>query len=186
MRLIRPAARTGSDGIWHPGAVTELELRRVSGERRLYALGDLGTLRLEGLLSRSATAVADASRWQINSRGFLRTLVRATDAGSGAVAGEFTPNSFRRGGALVWNGRELALRASSSWRERYALADGEDELATLEAKGWGKTPVKVTVGDLASSDPGLLLFAAFVVRGLAEDAAGAAAAVSTTAVSSTG
>jgi hypothetical protein len=166
--------------------VTELELRKVSGERRLYALGNLGTLRLEGLASRSATAVADGSRWQIGRRGFWKTLVRAVDAGSGETVGEFTPNSLRRGGALVWSGRELTLRASSSWRERYALADGDDELATLEGKSWGKAPVKVTIEDLPASDAGLLLFAAFVVRGLAEDAAGAAAGASTAAVSSTG
>ena len=168
--------------------MTELELRKVSGERRLYALGDLGTLRLEGLASWRATAVADGSRWQMSRCGFWKTLVRATDATSGGVVGAFTPNSLRRGGALVWNDRELALRASSSWRERYALVDGDDELATLEAKGWGKTPVKITVGNDGGSppEPGLLLFAAFVVRGLAEDAAGAAAGASTAAVSSTG
>jgi hypothetical protein len=71
-------------------------------------------------------------------------------------------------------------------RERYALADDERELAVLDGKGWGRRPVKVTVDDLGAVDPALLLFAAFVVRSLAEDAAGAAAAGSTAATSSSG
>ncbi len=97
-------------------------------------------------------------------------IARATDEG-GVVVGEFEPRGgLRRGGTLRWEHREYALRPSSSWRERYALLDGETELALLDGKGWGKRPVAVTVADLALVEPGLLLFATFVVRGLAEDA----------------
>ena len=65
------------------------------------------------------------------------------------------------------------------WRERYALADGDRELAVSDGKAWGRRPVRVTLEDAAGLDPGLLLFAAYVVRGLAEDAgAGAAAGAS--------
>jgi len=46
----------------------------------------------------------------------------------------------------------------------------------LDGKGWGRRPVKVTVDDAEALEPGLLLFAAFVVRGLAEDSGGAAGA----------
>jgi hypothetical protein len=49
-------------------------------------------------------------------------------------------------------------------------------LAVFEGKGWGRRPVKVTVDDPRALDPGLLLFAAFVVRGLGEDASAAAGA----------
>jgi hypothetical protein len=56
-------------------------------------------------------------------------------------------------------------------------------LAVLDAKSWGRTPVKVTVDDPGAVDPGLLLFAAFVVRGLAEDASSAAVGASTAATS---
>ena len=66
-----------------------------------------------------------------------------------------------------------------------ALADGDRELATFDGKGWGRRPVRVTIGGEAS-EPGLVLFAAFVVRGLAEDASTAAAAGSTAAVSGGG
>jgi hypothetical protein len=52
----------------------------------------------------------------------------------------------------------------------------------LDGKGWGKRPVAVTVDDRSPIDPGLLLFATFVVRGLAEDAssAGSGGAVAAT------
>ena len=160
-----------------------LELTRTPGDRRLYALDGVGTLRLDGWFSRAATADADGKRWRFTRTGFWQRGIVARDAG-GSPAGEFAPNTLRRGGALRWKGRELTLRPSSAWPERYALADGEREVAVLDGKGWGRRPVKVTVDDLGDIDPGLLLFAAFVVRSLAEDASNAAG--STAAVSSTG
>ena len=78
---------------------------------------------------------------------------------------------MRRGGAFRWGAEYFELRSASSWRERYALVAGDRELAVLEGKGWGRRPVKVSVGD-EGIEPGLLLFAALVVRGLAEDASG--------------
>jgi hypothetical protein len=41
--------------------MADLELKRVAGDRRLYALGGVGPVRLQGLTSRTATAEADAS-----------------------------------------------------------------------------------------------------------------------------
>ena len=46
----------------------ELELKRTPGDRRLYALEDVGTLRLEGITSRKATAEAGADRWRFARR----------------------------------------------------------------------------------------------------------------------
>jgi hypothetical protein len=109
----------------------------------------------------------------------LESGVEATDS-TGVVAGDFEPRGLRRGGTVRWGGRELALRPASAWRERYALADGERELALLDRKGWGKRPVKVSVDDADAVEPALLLFAAFVVRGLAEDAGSTAAAGAST------
>ena len=74
----------------------------------------------------------------------------------GLAGGRFEPHGLRRGGILRWNGRELALRPASAWRERYALADGDAELATVESKGWGRRPVKVVVEDDATLEAGLL------------------------------
>lgn len=153
--------------------MNELELTRTKGDRRLYALGDIGTLRLEGLASRKATAQSGADRWHFARRGFWQRVTQATDA-VGTAVGEFDPHGLRRGGTLRWGGLELTLRPASSWHERYALSEGERELAILDGKGWGRRPVKVLVDDPAAVEPGLLLFAAFVVRGLAEDASGAA------------
>ena len=109
----------------------------------------------------------------------LRTTIEATDAG-GTTVGAFRAHGMRRGGSLRWGERELALRPASRWRERYALVDGDRELATFEGKGWGKRPVKVGVDAPDELEPGLMLFAAYVVRGLAEDAATAASASAST------
>jgi len=154
--------------------VPELTLTRTPGDRRLYALDDLGTLRLGGMFSRAATAEAGPASWRLQSRGFLSATSDATDA-SGTVVGEFRANSLRRGGTLRWDGHELELRPSSISKERYALVDGERELASIEGKSWGTRPVKITVDDADAIDPGLMLFAAFVVRALAEAAASSAA-----------
>ena len=153
----------------------ELELRRTDHDRRLYALESVGTVRLSGLVSRTGTAEAGGRSWRIGRRGFWQRTIVATDE-SGTEVGEFEPRSVHRGGTLRWAGRELRLRPASAWRERYALADGERELVVLDGKSWGRSPVKVTVEDPQSLEAGLLLFAAFVVRGLAADAGASAAA----------
>ena len=106
--------------------------------------------------------------------------MEATDA-AGAEVGTFDPRTIRRGGTLIWGGRELALRPASRWKDRYALADGDRELAVLEGKGWGKRPVRITIDDPTEVEPGLLLFAVFVVRGLAEDTASASGAAASSA-----
>jgi hypothetical protein len=157
--------------------MAELELKRTPDDRRLYALEKVGTLRLEGWGAPRATAETGARSWHFARRGVLRRAIDATDAFGGA-AGTFEHRRGRRGGALRWGDSELVLRPASLWRERYALVEGDSELAVLDGKDWGKRPVRVTVEDVDEIDPGLLLFAAFVVRGLAADAGhtGAAAA----------
>jgi hypothetical protein len=163
----------------------ELELTRSRVDRRLYVLDGVGTLRLQGFASRAATADGNGRSWRLARRRWWQGGMQATDE-AGAVVGEFEPRTVRRGGAIHWAGHELSLRPASAWRERYALADGDRELAILDGKGWGRRPVKVSVDDLGAVEPGLLLFATFVVRGLAEDAsaaAGTAAATSTAATS---
>jgi hypothetical protein len=155
----------------------DLELARAQDDRRLYALDGVGTLRFErGLGGRRAIAEAGDRRWRLTTS-FWRRSVEATDE-SGSVVGTFDPRALRRGGALRWSGRDLQLRPASRWRERYALADGDRELVLLDAKGWGRRPVRVTLDDAAEVGPGLVLFAAFVVRGLAEDASATATAAS--------
>jgi hypothetical protein len=156
--------------------MAELELRRTPDDRHCYTIDSVGTLRLDGILSRSATAEAGQRSWRISRIGFRKRAVEATDA-AGALVGVFKASGKRGGGSLRWGEDELALRPASAWRERFALADGDRELAVLDGKGWGKRPVTLTVADLDALDPGLLLFATFVVRGLAEDAAAPSGAV---------
>lgn len=167
----------------------ELELTRTPDDRKLYVLEGAGTLRLRGWTGRSATAETAAGdrSWEIAQRGIFRAVIEASDA-AGSAVGAYEPRTFRRGGALTWEGRDYGLRPASSWKQRYALTGGDRELAVIEGKGWGKRPVKVDVADLASLPPGLLLFAVYVVRALAENAQSAAAggATAATAAASSG
>jgi hypothetical protein len=158
----------------------ELELTRTPGDRRLYALPGVGTVRLKGWTSRSATAEANGRSWELARRGFWRSTVEATNA-VGTTVGRFTARRVHRGGTLRWAEHDYVLRPASRWRQRYALTDGDRELAVLDGKGWGRRPVKVTLQDPVAIDPGLLLFTAFVVRGLAEDASSSSGAGSAAA-----
>ena len=163
--------------------VTDLELTRASDDRRLYSLGDVGALRLEGAFSRSATATAGGSSWTFARRGFWQRDLQATDA-AGTVVGEFVPRTLRRGGTISWAGEEFILHPAGPLRERYVLATDERDLALIDGKSWGRRPVKVSLTEHNAPAPGLLLFAAFVVRQLAVNAANAAAGGGTAAVSS--
>jgi hypothetical protein len=151
----------------------ELELIRDRGDRRLYRLDGIGTVRLEGLLGRSAVAEANGRSWRFNRRGFWQRVMEATDV-AGTVLGEFVPRDIRRGGALRWRDRELGLQPVSVLRERYVLSENDRDLVLLDGKGWGRRPVKITLADPDATDPGLLLFAAFVVHQLAVSASSSA------------
>ncbi len=150
----------------------DLDLTRSPDDRRLYVLDGIGSLKLEGWGSRRATATAREGSWRLERRGLFKATFEASDL-AGAAAGRFEGRSLRRGGTLRWQGRELGLQPASAWRERYELVENGNELAVLDGRGWGKRPVKVKLDD-AQIDPGLLLFAAYVVRGLADDASAAA------------
>ena len=113
--------------------MVDLELTRTPNERRLYVPEGVGTLRLEGFGSRAATAEAEGRSWRLARRRFWERGIQATDP-TGAFVGEFEPRTIRRGGALRWAGHELSLRPASAWRERYALADGDRELALLDGR----------------------------------------------------
>jgi hypothetical protein len=164
----------------HDQHMTKLELTRSPDDRRLYVLGDIGSLRFEGLFSRAAGAEAGGRSWRFVRRGVFTARAEATDA-AGTAVGQFEPRGLRRGGTVRWRDRSFALRPASAWRERYALVDGERELAVFDGKGWGRRPVDVELADASGLDAALVLFAAFVVRGLADDASGTAGAAASTA-----
>ena len=163
--------------------MAELELTRSRDDRRLYEIAGVGTLRFEGLFSRRATAEAGAAEWSFARRGVWQTTIEASDA-TGAAVGSFAPRKLRRGGSLRWGARDFELRPASVWTERYALADQDLELAVLDAKGWGKRPARIAIDEPNLLEPGLLLFAAFAVRQLADDASATAGGASTAAASS--
>lgn len=190
--LAGAGATTDVGGLRIVRPIADLELTRVPGDRRLYELRGVGTLRLEASFSRSAAAEAGDQRWQITRRhprrfwpprivrrGELIIVFQATDP-SGVVAGEFHGHARVRDGKVRWGERDLELRPS---RRRFVLVDGalELELATIKGKGWGKRPVKLTTYDEAAVEPGLLLLAAFVVGALTEDAMKRAAQAATLA-----
>jgi hypothetical protein len=162
-----------------PGTI-ELELTRVPEDRRRYRLDGFGTVRLEGWLGRRGSAEADGHRWRFGHRGLWGRVIEAEAAG--VVVGEFVPRAIRRGGRLRWGARELELRPVGL-RERYVLGEQDRELVRLDARGWGRRPVRIALADPAAIEPGLLLFAAFVVHQLAGDSATAASAGSTAATS---
>jgi hypothetical protein len=142
----------------------KLQLQRSRDDRSLYELEGVGTLRLGGMFGGGATAEADGRRWEIARRGFWRQL-QATDS-AGTVVGAFE-RGLLRSSAIRWHDREYSLGRASVWRERYALSDGDREIGLLEGKGWGRRPVTIEVDE--PIEPGLLLFATFVVRTLARE-----------------
>jgi hypothetical protein len=162
----------------------ELELTRTRDDKKLYVLEGVGSLRLRGWWGRTAsaeTAAGDRS-WELEQRGVFKSSIEAYDS-AGTSVGAYEPRTFRRGGALTWQGHAYGLRPASAWKERYALTSGEGdsarELAIVEGKGWGKRPVRVDVPDLTTLPSGLLLFTVFIVRALAEDASTAATGAAT-------
>lgn len=157
------------------GRMADLELKRKPDDRHVYDLEGVGTLRLEGWKGPRATADTGVRSWQFARRGLWRRGLDATDA-FGGEAGSFEHRRGHRGGTLRWGDKELALRQAALWHDRYALVDGDRELAVVDGKDWGKRPVRVTVEDPDEIDPGLLLFTAFAVRRLAQEIGTAPAA----------
>lgn len=179
---INPVPGVPASGRIRGVAEPEMELTRSRDDRRRYDLEGAGSVRLGGWLSGGATIEAGDALLEVRRRGILRRTIEATDH-AGAEVGRFGPEGWRRGGPLWWEGRRLALEPSSLWRERYALVEGDRDLALLEGRGWGRRPVRIRLDD-PRAEPALLLFAAYVVRQLAEDAGSSAGA--TTAATSGG
>src|SRR4051794_33477471 len=166
----------------------EIELSRVPGDRRLYALGSLGALRLHGMLLRSATARAGEETWRFTRSSVWQRSLRATDA-LGADIGTFRPRLIGRGGTMRWRGRQYSVRPDGLLRQLYAIADGNRDLVLVEAIGWGgwaRTPVRLVLEHPRAVAPGLLLFASFVVGTLADRAASDASASAAVTSTSSG
>jgi hypothetical protein len=161
--------------------VADLAFTRVPDQRRTYALPGYGTLEFGAWWQRATAARADDGReWSLRRAGWGRRAV-ATDA-TGTEVARFHPERLGRGGRMVIGGDlEYRLRPSSMWRERYALCEEDEEIATFEASGWGgRRPVKVTIAEDASADPLVLLFTGWLVKTFSDDASAAAGSTAAT------
>ena len=164
----------------------DIELIRDADNRRIFHLGSIGSLRLNGWLMRSATAQVGLDALAFRRTGWSSAALEATDD-LGRTVGTFRPNRLRRGGELAWLETEYSLRPATPMREQYLLVAADRELASIQATGWwgwgARRPLRMLL--MADGvDPGLLLFSAFVVRTLADKASSDASG--TSVVASTG
>ena len=79
--------------------MTELELTRAPHDRRLSSLAGIGTVRLEGLFSNTATAETGKAGWSFARQGLWQRAIEATDT-AGTMVVEFVPRDIRCGGAV--------------------------------------------------------------------------------------
>jgi hypothetical protein len=107
-----------------------------------------------------------------------RRLYEVDGVGTLRLRGFFARGATAEAGAASWtfDRRGLWKRAVEG---ALRAVDGDRELAVLDGRGWGKRPVRITDERPGVVEPGLLLFAAFVVRGLAEDASAASSGAAT-------
>jgi hypothetical protein len=154
----RPAAQ--------PAVPRPVRLTPSPGDHRLYVVKGIGTLRVTGWTWREATAEAGGRSWQITRQGLWPPVIQAADV-AGEVVGEFSGGWLHHDAALRWSDRELALRIDGLRQDCYILVDDDRRLATIDGVGFYKRPLNVAIDDTADIDPGLLLFAIYVVRTLA-------------------
>ena len=102
-------------------AMEELELARAAGDRRLYALGDIGTVRLKGWAARAARAEANGRAWEFARRGFWRQELEAD-------------RRDRDDGRAVHAARDAAGRSVAVGRSRIRSAPGEPLAGALCAR----------------------------------------------------
>jgi hypothetical protein len=126
-----------------------------------YALGRIGTLRVEGAWE-AATAKAGDATWRFKARG--RSVVVTTTEAAGRAVGEYNDRTR----VLRWDSRELDLRRGLG-RRRSTLADNAQIVVFPRADGrdWRLNPINVEFPDATAAEPGVLLLAAFVGARLA-------------------
>jgi hypothetical protein len=149
-----------------PAMLRRATLLQSHGDRHLYFVGTIGTLRVAGWTWRMATAEAGGRAWQITRRGIWPASGQAADA-AGDVIGEFGASRSHRGATLRWSDHALELRIDGPWRYRVVLVDGDRSLATIDATR-GKRFLTIAAADADDTDPGLLLFVIYVVHALAQ------------------
>jgi hypothetical protein len=139
------------------GSMTVLELTRTPGDRRLYALEGVGSLRLEGFASRAATVTSGGSSWRIARSGFWRRVIEATDDSLGRrqVRAAQHPSRWRahlgrsRARAQAFSELSRALRtgrrragARASGRQRLGEATSQGQHRRLRIRGAGTASLR--------------------------------------------
>lgn len=159
--------------------MAELTLTEDPDDKRRWTLEGVGELRWEkGMFKNGeATLTADGTTWSLENATFS-SKATAVDAAGTEVASYEPKSAFKRGGELVVGDRAWALKPAARFKNRYALVDGDTELATIETEGWAQRRVVVELEDPASVPGEVLLMACWRVRGFAEESAGATASVS--------
>ena len=159
--------------------MAELTLTEDPGDKRHWTLEGVGDLRWEKGLFKNGEARLEASgaSWSLE-RSTFSSKAKALDA-TGSEAARYEPKvAFSRGGELVVGGRSWTLKPASHWKNRFALLDGEAELATIETEGWAQRKVEVALEQEGAVPGEVLLMACWLVRGFAEESAAATASVS--------
>ena len=154
--------------------MAELALTRSVDDRRRYELDGVGSIRRVGLFSRGAELHTVTGRMlNARSRGFAGRTSDATDEASGTVGQFVQAWKLKRTGTLTWRGLPHEVTTESSWRNRYLLSRDGRALLTVQCRGWGRTPARLTVHD-DTLDPGLALFTTWLVQQFVESDAAAA------------
>ena len=149
-----------------PAVPRPVTLTPSPGDNRLYVVKGIGSLHVTGWTWREATAEAGGRSWQITRHGIWPPVIQAADV-AGDIVGEFSGRWLVHGATLRWSNRELALRIDRLRQDRYILMDDDRRLATIDGVGSNKHPLNVSIDDTADTDPGVVLFAIYVVRTLA-------------------
>lgn len=157
----------------------EVELRRSARDRRLFEAEGVGWLRHDRWLSHrgeGGSVGSAAAEWSFEPRGWTGGRAEALDRRSGLPIGGYRRTAaFSQDGEVTWAGRVHELGRASRWRSRFRLADGPATLLELDVRGHGSRPVTLRVDPALDGEPGLVLFACWLGRLFAAQAAAGAA-----------
>lgn len=159
--------------------MAELEMVRAVGDRKLYELLGIGSLRRPHWYSRQAIATAlDSRRWSFTETGLCRPVDHATPE-VGQPSGRFhRAKLVSRSGPLQWGDDSYELTFRSFWRLEGVLAAGGRDLLATKPGNWNSKRSRVQLLTDERLDPGLVLFVIWVVQLEQERSAAAASSSS--------
>jgi hypothetical protein len=162
-----PHDRSRQQASARPATPQPVTLLQSRGGPDLYVADKIGTLCVAGWTCRTATAQAGGRIWQITRRGIWPVSIQATDA-AGDVIGEFSGGRLDQSMTLRWSNRELVLWSNGPSDHRYVLIDGDRALTTIDGDHLSKRSPTISITDAGDTDPGLLLFAVYVVHAVTQ------------------